>query len=323
MFYVAILYILIIIVSAIALFWIFSTLTFNHWKQLGVFYRKPFPFIGNMGLLLLMKQSVHEMYDQLYRLIDKLPYGGFFEMRSPVLILKDPEIIRRVLITDFKYFIDRGFSFTNVNKQLNPLNEHLFHYTGQRWKVLRQKMSPVFTSGKLKGMQNQISDCVSMFIDNVEMGMTDDGKDIDLKDVFPQLTVDVTGSCAFGIECNAIKLKNDFRMFAHEVLKPRVSLLVKYFLQVIDKRLPHLFQLTDFPSYYIKFFQNVVYDAVLHRRQNNMQRCDLLQQLMDMQNAAVDSKFSKDVGEKSLSKDSKSSLSNQVTLFEWKQKHIL
>lgn len=312
MIFAGFLYIFLIVVGVIVLFWVFSTSTFDYWKHQGVFYLKPTPFFGNMGSLLLMKLSAHEMYDQLYRLIDKFPYGGFFQMRTPVLVLKDPELIRRILITDFKYFTDRGFSFTNVNKQLNPVNENLFHYTGQRWKDLRQKIGPVFTSGKLRGMQNQILDCLSLLIDNMEMGMTDEGKNVDLKSMFLQLTVDVTGSCAFGIECNAMKLKNDFRMFALEIMKPRMSMMVKFFVKVIDEKLLKLFRLTDFPVYFMKFFQNVVYDSVLYRRKNNLQRCDLLQQLMDMQNEAVDPKFSVDCQKKSLSKDSKSSLSHKI-----------
>lgn len=237
-------------------------------------------------------------------------------MRTPVLVIKDPILVQRILVTDFKHFMDRGTSFNNrnMNRKLNPLNENFAFLDGLKWKAMRQKLSPMFTSRKLKGMQNQIFHRTSQLIDHMEINMTDTGKEINFKSILTWFMVDVTGTCILGIECNAIHMKNEFQKFATEIMKPRLSLLFKYFLYVINKKLLSVFQLTDFPSEPTKFFQKVVYDAMLYRRRNNLNRGDLLQYLMELQNKAENPKFAVDYQKGSLSKDGKSSLPGELSI---------
>lgn len=75
---------------------------------------------------------------------------------TPILMLRDPALIEQVAIKDFSSFTDRG---TGINPDGDGLNAHLVNMGGQRWKSLRTKLTPVFTSGKLKGMMSQLDQC--------------------------------------------------------------------------------------------------------------------------------------------------------------------
>lgn len=62
-------------------------------------------------------------------------------------MVNDPEIIRFVLVKEFSKFRDRGLYH---NEKIDPLTSNLFFLPGEKWKRLRTKLTPTFTSGKLK-----------------------------------------------------------------------------------------------------------------------------------------------------------------------------
>jgi cytochrome P450 len=56
------------------------------------------------------------------------------------------ELVKKILVKDSQYFIDRIVSF---NEKLDPLmSRTLLTITGQRWRHLRTNLTPVFTSSK-------------------------------------------------------------------------------------------------------------------------------------------------------------------------------
>ncbi|XP_049762223.1 LOW QUALITY PROTEIN: cytochrome P450 6k1-like [Schistocerca cancellata] len=87
----------------------------------------------------------------IYNHLPKERYVGFYGFHRPLLLIRDPELIRHVHIKDFGTFHDRGLFIDDEE----PLNKHLFFLAGKKWRQLRIKLSPTFTSGKLKGMFKQ------------------------------------------------------------------------------------------------------------------------------------------------------------------------
>ena len=53
------------------------------------------------------------------------------------------------LLQDFEHFPDQRDFYFGTNKYIN---EMLISIKGEKWKTMRTMASPVFTSGKLKGM---------------------------------------------------------------------------------------------------------------------------------------------------------------------------
>lgn len=74
---------------------------------------------------------------------------------AQLYLLRDAHLIKRVLTIDFNSFHDRGVYCNPVH---DPLSYNLFAMPGQRWKNLRAKLTPTFTSRRLNSMLVTIMD---------------------------------------------------------------------------------------------------------------------------------------------------------------------
>lgn len=86
-------------------------------------------------------------------------YGAF---GSKLLVIRDLDLAKHVLIKDFDHFVDRR-PFELSEKANKYFNGMLTVMTGERWKALRGILTPVFTSGKLKTMLPTIHRVGAMF----------------------------------------------------------------------------------------------------------------------------------------------------------------
>lgn len=72
---------------------------------------------------------------------------GMYTFFKPNLIIADLDLIQTVLTKEFKSFHDRGLF---CNEKTDPLSGHLFSLSGKKWRNLRLKLTPSFTSAKTK-----------------------------------------------------------------------------------------------------------------------------------------------------------------------------
>jgi len=87
----------------------FFTSTFDFWKSRGVRGPQPIPGFGNLKDVLLKKITKSDYLSKLYSHYKDEPFIGIFFMREPILIVKDPHLLKDIFIKDFNTFSDRGF----------------------------------------------------------------------------------------------------------------------------------------------------------------------------------------------------------------------
>lgn len=130
----------------------------------------------------------------------------------PTVLVRDAEMIKNVLVKDFNYFHDRGFHLEEFVED-EPLLGHLFALNGQKWRNLRIKLTPTYTSGKMKMMFPTIAECGVDLID-VLSEAAEVGESFEAKDLMGRFSTDVITSCAFGIVSSSLKDPNsEFRNF--------------------------------------------------------------------------------------------------------------
>lgn len=143
--------VMILTITSMLAAYLFMTRKFNYWKKRGVTEIKPLPFFGNMADCMLQKQSPGFLMKDLYNQSKGLPYIGIYVFDKPCLLIRDREILKDILVKEFNIFPNHNFK-SSAHDQLG--NSSLFAIKNPTWKLLRNKLTPIFTSGKLKTMFN-------------------------------------------------------------------------------------------------------------------------------------------------------------------------
>ncbi|VEN42421.1 unnamed protein product [Callosobruchus maculatus] len=200
-------------------------------------------------------------------------------MFTPALVVVDIELVKRILQVDFQHFWGHG-AFINDK---DNLSFHLFNLEGPRWKRDRAKLSPTFTSGKMKMMFQLIVSCtdeLTKVLDETSLK-----NPVDIKDIMSRFTTDVIGSCAFGIECNSLKDPNDdFRKYGRKVTDQlNVEGTVRQFIPLfVPHSLLHLINFHCQNRSIGSFYNRMVKATVNYRKDNNVVRKDFMQLLIEL-----------------------------------------
>ncbi|VVC43861.1 Cytochrome P450, conserved site,Cytochrome P450,Cytochrome P450, E-class, group I [Cinara cedri] len=267
----------IIIISMVAYF--FCTSTFGKWEKLNVPYARPIPLFGNFLTVALGSEHPVDFYKRIYNEFVGHKYVGLFQMRTPYLMIRDPEIINRVLIKDFSYFPDHGI-YSDFSA--NPLSNNIFFIENPQWKMIRHKLSPAFSSSKLKLMYEQIKECGEELMKNISKSILEhNNNEMEVLDVLGKFSTDVIGTCAFGLKLNAINDDNsEFRKYGKTLFKPSLRILFRELCLMISPVLLKVIKLKDFPIEACKFFHSAFHETISYREKNNIVRNDFVQVLM-------------------------------------------
>jgi cytochrome P450 family 6 len=154
----------------IALYFYF-TRNFKFWHKLGIPYVKPTPFVGNLKECVLLQRNIGEQLQRIYNEHNDKPYVGIFSFDKPSLLIRDPELLKNILVKNFQTFMDHMIS---VEDKFDPLfGNSLPLLKGQLWRHLRTNLTPVFTSSKMKIMFYLVDICGKELADCLGKATTD------------------------------------------------------------------------------------------------------------------------------------------------------
>lgn len=191
---------------------------YTYWERKGFPVLKATSLLGCLGPVLRQEQSMGELFRDVY-LRSKEPFLGMYMLFRPTLLIRDPVLVKRVLIADFDHFYDRGVHFDEEN---DPIGASLFGMPGQQWKELRAKLSPTFTSGKLKNMFGPIED-KSVLMKEYLNELTNTEDKVHLKTVLIRLNLSIIASVFFGFELNAFEdPDHEFNQLGDQFFDPTI-----------------------------------------------------------------------------------------------------
>ncbi|KAH8238683.1 hypothetical protein KR038_000927, partial [Drosophila bunnanda] len=211
----------------------------------------------------------------------KAPFVGFYFFQKPIAFIMDLDLVKHIMIKDFSNFSDKGLYY---NEKDDPLSAHLFNLDGSQWRLLRGKLSSAFAFGKMKVMYPTVmsvaEELLAVMHEKVERNSV-----LDIRDIMARFTVDVIGTCAFGINCNS--LRDESSEFLHfgkrSLMDKRHGPLLHGFMHSYPG-LARRLRFVRTAEHIQKFYHRIVHETVSLRERENIRRNDFMDVLIDMKN---------------------------------------
>ena len=282
----------------------------NYWQERGI--RVPsYPSMFPMGNAITSNFRVLfgrenqsavaiKQYNELYE--DKC--YGVYQGADPILVLKDPEMVKQFLVKDFPHFVDRSSQkvmdqYLNLDTLEDRIWERsLFFRKGDEWKDIRSTFTPIFTSGKIKGMARLINDISVKLIDSLDADARS-GQEFDTRVKFGKFSMDSIASCAFGVDAQSFS-NNDTKFVknAREIFRRKLVDGLKF----LGLMIPGGKKLMGAAGICMtkpenRFFYNIVKTAVEKRKESNQRRNDLIDLMIDAMEDNLEHEEGQDEGQ--------------------------
>ncbi|KAJ0181466.1 hypothetical protein K1T71_003551 [Dendrolimus kikuchii] len=244
----------------------------DYWKKRNVVQVN-----GTLWKFLFSGRSLSEIYKEIYEEHNE-SHIGLFLGSSPALIIKDLEDIHLVLSGEFHNFYSRGI-IKNPNDVL--ADNIVFIDEFPKWKIIRHKFSPVFTSLRLKTMFVVIEKCAKDFVELIAHDKAMNDKPFNALYTYTTASI---GASVFGIETLTGKnlMESPFLDMAWKSMMPSLKTNMRI---LIGNVFPKLFLWLNLKIFgeYEEFFVDAVKKVLKHRRSAE-KRPDFIDLCLELQN---------------------------------------
>ncbi|XP_062915029.1 cytochrome P450 3A24-like [Mobula hypostoma] len=281
---------IIILIALVLLAW-YSVLPYGVFRRLGIPGPRPLPFIGTF---LHYRKGMFKFDTECYQ-----KYGtiwGIYDGRQPVLCIMDPDLIKTVLIKEFYTLFtnrrDLGLS--------GPFEEAVSVVTDEKWKKIRNVLSPAFSSGRLKEMWPIINHHTEKLVKLAEK-KANLNEAVNLEVICGPYSLDVVSSISFSVDIDSINNADDLiivnikKLVKFSVFNPALflALIFPAVIPILAK-----LQIGFFPKDAVQFLMEALL-AMKKKRQKNgsPDRVDFLQVMIDSQATVTNSEHQSKVND--------------------------
>lgn len=265
---------------------------YNFWQKQGIpCARGIIPGLGNMTYVVLLRESFTKLCENYYKENEKHSMFGFYQFSTPTLLVRDPELVKSVLLTNFSSFHDNQMSISCPKDDalftLNPFFSKI-----DTWKENRAPLKNAFSSKKLKSMLPLIEGASSKMEDYIKQKMTHEKEKLELNfKTFFNLYTGEIAAAGIGIQGN--NFDEDSKSVNSELtFKKTIETIFAApfftggFSQVILMFMPRLSKFLNMaliPKEVDLFYRQSVKHILANRNRDNRSISDFLQIIVDFQ----------------------------------------
>lgn len=272
-----------LLATLVVAFILYAKWTYSYFTRKGLYQDQPTIPIGNALKVFKGEQIFGELWRDLYNTLKSknLRHGGGYFMINKFYVPVDLDIVKSILVNDFQNFIDHGMY---INEKDDPVSANLFGIAGPKWKSMRTKLTPTFTSGKMKMM----FDTLVKYSGTLDSILNDfaEKEALEIKDVLQKFTIDIIVSVAFGIESDSMKNpQSDFTKYAQMIFKMDLKEFIRNLAVFsLPHSLLHALKVIVWNKKSTDFFINVIKKNMKYREKNNIIRNDFFHLLLQLKN---------------------------------------
>uniref|UniRef100_A0AAR5QIJ6 Cytochrome P450 n=1 Tax=Dendroctonus ponderosae TaxID=77166 RepID=A0AAR5QIJ6_DENPD len=269
---------LVAVVSLVLLFCAYSKWMQQYWARQGVTQLEPRFILGDTFPLGRGTISVKDFFLDIYQ--QYKPKGlkcvGIYNTHVPELVALDSTLLKDIIIKDSSSFASHGVFYHDTN----VLTSHLFNIEGQIWRERRVKLTPLFTSGKVKMMFESVAGIAPGVVDVVGKS-ADSNTPLPVKDVLSRFSIDVILSAMFGLKCQSLyEPDNMFRAIGKEALTPNAPKM--YIENLFNRNFLGKIGYQSFSEELVVTFSKVIKETTEYREMNDSQRNDFMKLMVQL-----------------------------------------
>uniref|UniRef100_A0A8D8C5B5 Probable cytochrome P450 9f2 n=2 Tax=Culex pipiens TaxID=7175 RepID=A0A8D8C5B5_CULPI len=282
-------------------------------KKYEYFLPKPIPCIkpsfllGSSGPMMLRQKDIISHVQWLYNQFPDFKVTGFYDLTTPIFMLRNPDVIKKIGVKDFDYFTDHtptmaGASEKEVNGDQLFANS-LFALRGQKWRDMRATLSPAFTGSKMRHMFELVAasakSTAEYFKSEAKAGKR---LEYEMKDTLSRFSNDVIATVAFGIQVDSMrKRENDFYVKGKQMVNfQSIVVLLKFLLIRTVPSLAQKLKIDFIDKDLAAYFKTMITDNMKQRDAHGIIRNDMIHMLMEVRKGALkhqkEEKDTKDAG---------------------------
>ncbi|XP_049948386.1 cytochrome P450 9e2-like [Schistocerca serialis cubense] len=285
-----------------------ASLALYRWRRYCTFFSRrgvpwapPLPLVGNMLDVVLGRRSFVDVAARLYRQLEPYSYAGVYNLASPVLLVRDPEIVHAITTTDFDHFTDHA-DFMSVDG-CNPLLQRMIlALKGTEWRDMRTILTPAFSVVKMKSMFMPMSEICQQMTDYLDKKIAEypassrkeDIFTVEMKDLFTRVANDIIATTAFGLKVDSLMDRdNSFYRMGRRLTKVNPLTAAGYF---VSPRIMQVLGIPFFDRKSVQFFRSMVRDAIQARKREGIVRPDVINLLLQARRGDVNSEEQEKIG---------------------------
>lgn len=255
----------------------------NYFKDRNVPYIRSNIFLGSLKDAFLMKKGVYENFMDIYNdpVAKNEPFFGMFLLHKPAILVKEPELIKRILISDFNSFDNR---YSSTSDQ-DPFRGNLFFTNNPKWRIVRRKISTFFTSGKLKASYYIVEGMGTKLIKYLDKKINNEGRgEVDLKQTSGLYTMDVIGSVVFGVDAHSLEgVDGDFQKAVHSIFDSTFIRAIEMSSSLLAPKLMKIFNRSFLGKKFTKFLLDFLPHVINERKKGGICRNDMIDLIIELQ----------------------------------------
>ncbi|EDW74369.1 uncharacterized protein Dwil_GK21423 [Drosophila willistoni] len=263
-----------------------SVAPFDYFAKRNVAHVKPKPLLGNVPLAVMRGQGSYLKHSiDLHLKLKQHKVYGVYNMREPLYYLADPNLIRQVGIKSFDNFANHRRGLSEANDS-SVLSKSLLSLRDRRWKQMRSTLTPTFTSLKIRLMFELIHACNLEAVEYIgrEIQQEESNSELELKEFFTRYTNDVIATAAFGVQVNSFKdPQNEFYTIGQRVSQFTFWGGLKVALYILLPKIMKALRVPVMDMNNVEYFKKLVFGTIKYRKEHNIIRPDMIQQLLEAQ----------------------------------------
>ncbi|XP_058790827.1 probable cytochrome P450 28d2 [Phymastichus coffea] len=266
---------LIILTICLLLLYHYLTCTYDYWTKQGVeTAAAPIPGFGHTLSVLCLRESLSDVCDRLYKsCTPSSSMLGMFHLRTPVLIIRDPELVKSVLVKKFS-------SFQNNLMHLDEhrdwfLSKHPFLATGVTWKENRTRLLNGMSSRKLKVMFEPVKRVCAKFDEHLDLILSNDQTEVEIKNLCLKVTGQIVCNAGLGIDDEQRFTKIAGRLFESS-WGNATRLMLNFFLPTLAAASGVSFASKEVRKYFEDLTKNVFESRLVKRKKSEELFLDLV-----------------------------------------------